>query len=121
MPTVTYEGRPLALPFDLIAFPTPDTFSFKYLGRDGANASREVDGLDITLSPHCTSERALFMAVCIVTVNHVTNSSVGVYRARFANAFGFEEVDFKVTLRGKSGSLKLNDLTPPSPTKKKKK
>ena len=101
MPTVTYEGRPLALTLDLIAFPTPDTVSFKYLGRDGEDLIRDVDGLGITLSARCTSEQELYVATCIVTVNHVTDSSVGVYRARFANAFGFEELSFNVMMHGK--------------------
>ena len=99
MPTVTYEGRPLALMLDLIAFPTPDTVSLKYLGRDGEDLTRDVGGLGITLSARCTSE--LYIATCIVTVNHVTDSSVGVYRARFANAFGFEELSFNVLIHGK--------------------
>ena len=101
MPTVTYKGLPLALTLDLIAFPTPDTVSFKYLGRDGEDVIRDVGGLGITLSACCTSEQELYVATCFVTVNHVTNSSVDVYRARFANAFGFEELSFNVRIHGK--------------------
>ena len=96
---------------DLIAFPTPDTVSFRYLGRDGEDLIRDVDGLGITLSARCTSEQELYIATCVVIVNHVTNSSVGVYTARFANTFGFEEMSFNVMMHGKPRPSQVNGVS----------
>ena len=96
-PSVNYEGRPVHLSLDLLAFPLPHTFRFYFHGP--ANNVSEAVARD-QLRIDCWNTFAVYAVTCNITVDKVGAAEAGYYSVQIQNDFGPETVVFAITYYG---------------------
>ena len=91
IPTVNFLNRSVFVPFDVTAYPVPNSLTFAFLGASAANVSTPQTDYDrITLMGFCRQKGdKLYISVCIVTVDNMTSSAAaGFYQVTVANGQG---------------------------------
>ena len=97
-PSVNYEGRPVHLSLDLLAFPLPHTFRFYF--RCPANNVSEAVTRD-QLHIDCWNTFAVYAITCNITVDKIGAAEAGYYSVQIQNDFGLETVVFEIKYHGK--------------------
>ena len=93
IPTVNFRSQSVSVPFDVTAYPVPNSLTFAFLGASAANVSTPQTDYDgITLTGSCRQKGdKLYISTCIVTVDNMTSSAAaGFYQVAVANGQGQE-------------------------------
>ena len=91
IPTVNFLNRSVSVPFDVTAYPVPNSLTFAFLGASAANVSTPQTDYDgITLMGFCRQKGdKLYISMCIFTVDNMTSSAAaGFYQVTVANGQG---------------------------------
>ena len=91
LPTVSFRSQSVSVPFDVTAYPVPNSLTFAFLGASAANVSTPQTDYDgITLMGFCRQKGdKLYISVCIVIVDNMTSSAAaGFYQVTLANGQG---------------------------------
>ena len=81
----------MSVPFDVTAYPVPNSLTFAFLGASAANVcTPQTDYDGITLTGSCRQKGdKLYISICIVTVDNMTSSAAaGFYQVTVANGQG---------------------------------
>ena len=103
IPTVNFLNQSVSVPFEVTAYPVPNSLTFAYLGASAANVSTPQTDYDgITLTGSCRQKGdKLYISTCIVTVNNMTSSAAaGYYQVAVANGQGQELFIFQIKYNG---------------------
>ena len=91
IPTVSFLNRSVSVPFDVTAYPVPNSLTFAFLGASAANVSTpQTDYDSITLMAFCRQKGdKIYISVCIVIVdNMISSAAAGFYQVTVANGQG---------------------------------
>ena len=91
IPTVNFLNRSVSVPFDVTAYPVPNSLTFAFLGASAANVcTPQTDYHGITLTGSCRQKGdTLYISTCTVTVDNMTSSAAaGFYQVTVANGQG---------------------------------
>ena len=103
IPTVSFLNRSVSVPFDVTAYPVPNSLTFAFLGASAANVSTPQTDYDgITLMGFCRQKGdKLYISTCIVTVDNMTSSAAaGFYQVAVANGQGQELFIIQIKYNG---------------------
>ena len=90
IPTVSFLSRSVSVPFDVTAYPVPNSLTFAFLGASAANVTPQTDYDGITLTGSCRQKGdKLYISTCTVIVDNMTSSAAaGFYQVTVANGQG---------------------------------
>ena len=103
IPTVNFLNRSVSVPFDVTAYPVPNSLTFAFLGASAANVSTPQTDYDgITLTGFCRQKGdKLNISTCIVTVDNMASSAAaGFYQVTVANGQGQELFIIQIKYNG---------------------
>ena len=86
LPSVNFLNRSVSVPFDVTAYPVPNSLTFAFLG--SSTPQTDYDGITLTGSCRQKGDK-LYISVCTVTVDNMTSSAAaGFYQVTVANGQG---------------------------------
>ena len=91
VPAVNFVNQSVSVPFDVTAYPVPNSLTFAFLGASAPNVSTPQTDYDgITLTGSCQQKGdKLYISTCTVTVDNMTSSAAaGFYQVTVANRQG---------------------------------
>ena len=91
IPAVSFLNRSVSVPFDVTAYPVPNSLTFAFLGASAANVcTPQTDYHGITLTGSCRQKGdKLYISTCTVTIDNMTSSAAaGFYQVTVANGQG---------------------------------
>ncbi|KAK7485507.1 hypothetical protein BaRGS_00023195, partial [Batillaria attramentaria] len=96
-PTVNFQDKPEFVHFNVTAFPTPEAYSFMFLGDTEDGSPQEITN-EIDLSVTCRqNSRPVYLASCTITIDNVTSpDAAGFYRLTLSNSQGSDHFNFHV-------------------------
>ena len=103
IPTVNFLNQSVSVPFDVTAYPVPNSLTFTFVGASAANVSTPQTDYDgITLTGFCRQKGdKLNISTCIVTVDNMTSSAAaGFYQVTVANGQGLELFIIQIKYNG---------------------
>lgn len=102
--SVNYAGSIVYLPLQILAHPVPRAFGFTFLGSTrGGNPRPVSSGLKLDFG--CwQSNVAIYLASCSIAVDNTSQDDVGFYAVDISNDKGFFQMDFHLTINGRSMS-----------------
>ncbi|KAK7467742.1 hypothetical protein BaRGS_00037017 [Batillaria attramentaria] len=109
-PTVNFQDKAEFVHFTVTAFPTPESYSFMFLGDTRDGSPQEITD-EIDLSVTCQqNSRPVYQASCSITIDNVTSpDAAGFYRLTLSNSQGNDHFDFQVKVNAtEDASSSLN-------------
>ena len=102
---VNFNGDPVSVHFEVIAFPSPTEVTFAFLGSSAndTGSSQRTSGC-IRLEGTCVQQEAVvFQSTCSVTVSSVTTEeAAGFYQVTVTNSLGSAHFRLQVIDNGNS-------------------
>ena len=112
LPTVNFLNRAVSVPFDVTAYPVPNSLTFAFLGASAANVSTPQTDYDgITLTGSCRQKGDTFyISTCTVTVDSMTSSAAaGFYQVTVANGQGQALFTIQIKYNGQYNVVRLSN------------
>ena len=111
IPTVSFRNQSVFVPFDVTAYPVPNSLTFAFLGASAANVcTPQTDYHGITLTGSCRQKGdKLYISVCTVTVDNMTSSAAaGFYKVTVANGQGQALFTVQIKYNGQYNVVRLS-------------
>ena len=112
IPTVNFLSQSVFVPFDVTAYPVPNSLTFAFLGASAANVCTPQTDFDgITLTGSCRQKGGtLYSSTCIVTVHNMTSSAAaGFYQVTVANGQGQALFTVQIKYNGQYNVVRLSN------------
>ena len=111
IPTVSFLNQSVSVPFDVTAYPVPNSLTFAFLGASAANVSTpQTDYGGITLRGFCRQKGdTLYTSTCTITVDNMTSSAAaGFYQVTVANGQGQALFTVQIKYNGQYNVVRLS-------------
>ena len=109
---VNFLNQSVSVPFDVTAYPVPNSLTFAFLGASAANVcTPQTDYHGITLTGSCRQKGdTLYISTCTVTVDNMTSSAAaGFYQVTVANGQGQALFTVQIKYNGQYNVVRLSN------------